>query len=80
MELLGHCQSPEVIEVIPCSLTSSQAAATPEQDTSHLQLLSNELLSSPQPDGTLQVSEFVMSEVRGHRGHCMLFDLIKGSR
>ena len=61
MEFLGHCQSPEVIEVIPCSLTSGQASANPEQDISHLQLLSNQLLESPQPDGALQVGVFISS-------------------
>ncbi|XP_071790886.1 probable E3 ubiquitin-protein ligase HECTD4 isoform X2 [Asterias amurensis] len=62
MEFLGHCQSPEVIEVIPCSLTSGQASANPEQDISHLQLLSNQLLESPQPDGALQASSLLTAQ------------------
>ncbi|XP_038054835.1 probable E3 ubiquitin-protein ligase HECTD4 isoform X2 [Patiria miniata] len=62
MEFLGHCQSPEVIEVIPCSLTSGQASASPEQDISHLQLLSNQLLESPQPDGALQASSLLTAQ------------------
>ncbi|XP_022104608.1 probable E3 ubiquitin-protein ligase HECTD4 isoform X2 [Acanthaster planci] len=62
MEFLGHCQSPEVIEVIPCSLTSGQASASPEHDISHLQLLSNQLLGSPQPDGALQASSLLTAQ------------------
>ena len=76
-KFLSHCQSPEVIEAIPCSLalsptepTSSPSSPTTasggaRQHISHLQLLSNQLLTSSQQNGRLRDPSLLTSRGAG---------------
>ncbi|XP_041456057.1 probable E3 ubiquitin-protein ligase HECTD4 isoform X4 [Lytechinus variegatus] len=76
-KFLSHCQSPEVIEAIPCSLspplTEQHPSASPlaanggaRQHISHLQLLSNQLLTSSQQNGQLHEPSLLTSCGVGH--------------
>ncbi|XP_030847057.1 probable E3 ubiquitin-protein ligase HECTD4 [Strongylocentrotus purpuratus] len=77
-KFLSHCQSPEVIEAIPCTLSLSPTEQHPSsasplaanggarQHISHLQLLSNQLLTSSQQNGRLHDRSLLTSCGVGH--------------
>ncbi|XP_077996372.1 putative E3 ubiquitin-protein ligase HECTD4 [Glandiceps talaboti] len=61
LELINQCRSPirqlpASLEDIEPALIAAAATAVPELDLTHLQLLSNDLLASPQPDGVITAS------------------------
>ncbi|KAK3084084.1 hypothetical protein FSP39_007865 [Pinctada imbricata] len=65
LKLIDHCNSP-AMEILSCSASlgsgmAASAALLQQLDIENLQLLSNELLCSPQANGTVQVSSLTTS-------------------
>jgi E3 ubiquitin-protein ligase HECTD4 len=80
LQLIHQCNSP-AMETFSCGLSSTiaaSAAVLQDLDIENLQLLSNELLAQPQPDGCLTATSLLTSQSPGAclaSNTCSLSDL-----